>query len=140
MLVTPRRSCGREAEGGGLLNRYTALKPYRGFESLRLRHLIFYNILNSQYIFEFRREILTPVLTPVLGSEKQGLARFQNPSLFRINFPRLQVSLSHKCTRNDYRAHMHRHRSHEFLAVDNLHATKLHSPSCGGGRERTRDN
>lgn len=25
------------AEGGGLLNRYTALKPYRGFESLRLR-------------------------------------------------------------------------------------------------------
>src|SRR6185369_10326427 len=32
------RSCGREAEGGGLLNRYTVLKPYRGFESLRLRH------------------------------------------------------------------------------------------------------
>ena len=29
------------AEGGGLLNRYTALKPYRGFESLRLRHSIF---------------------------------------------------------------------------------------------------
>jgi hypothetical protein len=25
------------AEGGGLLNRYTASKPYRGFESLRLR-------------------------------------------------------------------------------------------------------
>ena len=25
------------AEGGGLLNRYTALKPYPGFESLRLR-------------------------------------------------------------------------------------------------------
>src|SRR6185295_2038564 len=33
------RSCGREAEGGGLLNRYTVLKPYRGFESLRLRQL-----------------------------------------------------------------------------------------------------
>ena len=31
-------SCGREAEGGGLLNRYTVVKPYRGFESLRLRH------------------------------------------------------------------------------------------------------
>ena len=28
------------AEGGGLLNRYTALKPYRGFESLRLRQLL----------------------------------------------------------------------------------------------------
>ena len=25
------------AEGGGLLNRYRALKPYRGFESLSLR-------------------------------------------------------------------------------------------------------
>src|ERR1700761_5029299 len=30
-------SCGREAEGGGLLNRYRVVKPYRGFESLRLR-------------------------------------------------------------------------------------------------------
>ncbi len=28
------------AEGGGLLNRYTASKPYRGFESLRLRQLL----------------------------------------------------------------------------------------------------
>ena len=28
---------GREAEGGGLLNRYTAQKLYRGFESLPLR-------------------------------------------------------------------------------------------------------
>jgi hypothetical protein len=34
-------SCGREAEGGGLLNRYTVVKPYRGFESLRLRHFHF---------------------------------------------------------------------------------------------------
>src|SRR5258706_3361685 len=30
-------SCGRVAEGGGLLNRYRVVKPYRGFESLRLR-------------------------------------------------------------------------------------------------------
>ena len=29
---------GREAEGGGLLNRYTAQKLYRGFESLPLRN------------------------------------------------------------------------------------------------------
>src|SRR5947209_8875787 len=35
----PQWSCGREAEGGGLLNRYRVVKPYRGFESLRLRHL-----------------------------------------------------------------------------------------------------
>src|SRR3981081_3652336 len=34
----PQRSCGRVAEGGGLLNRYRVVKPYRGFESLRLRH------------------------------------------------------------------------------------------------------
>ena len=33
----PKRRRGREAEGGGLLNRYTPLKAYRGFESLRLR-------------------------------------------------------------------------------------------------------
>ncbi len=33
----PPRSCGRVAEGGGLLNRYRVVKPYRGFESLRLR-------------------------------------------------------------------------------------------------------
>ena len=32
------RRCGRVAEGGGLLNRYRVVKPYRGFESLRLRH------------------------------------------------------------------------------------------------------
>jgi hypothetical protein len=38
-------SCGREAEGGGLLNRYTVEKPYRGFESLRLRqHILPFNI------------------------------------------------------------------------------------------------
>jgi hypothetical protein len=34
----PYRRCGRVAEGGGLLNRYRVAKPYRGFESLRLRH------------------------------------------------------------------------------------------------------
>jgi hypothetical protein len=33
----PQRSCGRVAEGGGLLNRYRLVKAYRGFESLRLR-------------------------------------------------------------------------------------------------------
>jgi hypothetical protein len=31
------RRRGRVAEGGGLLNRYRVVKPYRGFESLRLR-------------------------------------------------------------------------------------------------------
>lgn len=36
-----RRRRGRVAEGGGLLNRYRVVKPYRGFESLRLRQPIF---------------------------------------------------------------------------------------------------
>ena len=31
------RRRGRAAEGGGLLNRYRVVKPYRGFESPRLR-------------------------------------------------------------------------------------------------------
>lgn len=35
----PSWSCGRVAEGGGLLNRYRVVKPYRGFESLRLRQM-----------------------------------------------------------------------------------------------------
>ncbi len=33
------RRRGRVAEGGGLLNRYTLVKAYRGFESLRLRQV-----------------------------------------------------------------------------------------------------
>src|SRR5579883_2878159 len=37
-LKVQKWCCGREAEGGGLLNRYTVEKPYRGFESLRHRH------------------------------------------------------------------------------------------------------
>jgi hypothetical protein len=37
----PYRRRGRVAEGGGLLNRYRVVKPYRGFESLRLRQPLF---------------------------------------------------------------------------------------------------
>ncbi len=40
------RSRGREAEGGGLLNRYTGVNPYRGFESLRLRHFQIFSLSN----------------------------------------------------------------------------------------------
>src|SRR5262245_46482831 len=35
-----RRRGGRAAEGGGLLNRYTGLNPYRGFESPSLRQQV----------------------------------------------------------------------------------------------------
>ena len=38
---------GRVAEGGGLLNRYRALKPYRGFESPLLRAR-FARMINDQ--------------------------------------------------------------------------------------------
>jgi hypothetical protein len=41
----PYRRCGRVAEGGGLLNRYRVVKPYRGFESLRLRQFCKANII-----------------------------------------------------------------------------------------------
>ena len=34
------RRGGREAEGGGLLNRYTIEKSYRGFESPSLRQIL----------------------------------------------------------------------------------------------------
>ena len=54
------RSCGREAEGGGLLNRYTALKPYRGFESLRLR----------QFLSSFRGR--TDSTLPIASSNSAG--------------------------------------------------------------------
>ena len=38
-LLPTRRRDGREAEGGGLLNRYTGQNLYRGFESLSLRQI-----------------------------------------------------------------------------------------------------
>jgi hypothetical protein len=38
------------AEGGGLLNRYRVVKPYRGFESLRLRQHI--NNINMLALIE----------------------------------------------------------------------------------------
>jgi hypothetical protein len=45
----PRRwSCGRVAEGGGLLNRYRVVKPYRGFESLRLRQKTAYRLVDAR--------------------------------------------------------------------------------------------
>src|SRR5579864_1364376 len=37
--MTERRRGGRVAEGGGLLNRYRGLNPYRGFESPSLRQI-----------------------------------------------------------------------------------------------------
>src|SRR5689334_16786419 len=37
-IISPRRRDAREAEGGALLRRYMGLNPYRGFESLSLRH------------------------------------------------------------------------------------------------------
>jgi uncharacterized tellurite resistance protein B-like protein len=43
------------AEGGALLRRYTGLNPYRGFESLSLRHL-------AAMLKEFRLELAVAVL------------------------------------------------------------------------------
>jgi hypothetical protein len=38
------------AEGGGLLNRYRVVKPYRGFESLRLRQTYPSKLLHQRFI------------------------------------------------------------------------------------------
>ena len=40
------------AEGGGLLNRYRVVKPYRGFESLRLRQFSLLNAAKSYFTLE----------------------------------------------------------------------------------------
>jgi hypothetical protein len=37
------------AEGGGLLNRYRVVKPYRGFESLRLRQTAINLVIYLRY-------------------------------------------------------------------------------------------
>jgi hypothetical protein len=42
------------AEGGGLLNRYRVVKPYRGFESLRLRQMHGANYLLIGHNFRSR--------------------------------------------------------------------------------------
>ena len=55
MLIPDAWRRGRVAEGGGLLNRYRALKPYRGFESLRLRQF---------YYSKMPRVILPPHKSP----------------------------------------------------------------------------
>jgi hypothetical protein len=52
--IQPYRRCGRVAEGGGLLNRYRVVKPYRGFESLRLRHRQPLEIVGLQNVREAR--------------------------------------------------------------------------------------
>ena len=56
------RRRGRAAEGGGLLNRYRVVKPYRGFESLRLRHL-----LENTTLFQCiaRLPLRTPIHLPI---------------------------------------------------------------------------
>ena len=58
------RSCGREAEGGGLLNRYTVEKPYRGFESLRHRHSILSSFIEDLSESEGLRKPLNYVSIP----------------------------------------------------------------------------
>src|SRR5579871_4083294 len=55
---------GREAEGGGLLNRYRVVKLYRGFESLRLRQPPVPGCFSKK-----RRPPKTTGFPPVLGIE-----------------------------------------------------------------------
>jgi hypothetical protein len=57
----PDRRRGRVAEGGGLLNRYRVVKPYRGFESLRLRQSR--TELRTPTVADFTPEIAASVLS-----------------------------------------------------------------------------
>jgi hypothetical protein len=54
------------AEGGGLLNRYRVVKPYRGFESLRLRYSM----------FSGTSRIFRPEERCRSGRDRRGLQRF----------------------------------------------------------------
>jgi hypothetical protein len=47
------------AEGGGLLNRYRVVKPYRGFESLRLRQNFPISIVISRHFERENRSALS---------------------------------------------------------------------------------
>ena len=53
------------AEGGGLLNRYRVVKPYRGFESLRLRHPC-----DFCFFFEFLFDAFPGLGFPGLGASR----------------------------------------------------------------------
>src|SRR6185369_12715666 len=65
-------SCGRVAEGGGLLNRYRVVKPYRGFESLRLRQS---TELRTPFPADFTPEIAASVLSKSLFDPKMRTSR-----------------------------------------------------------------
>ena len=56
------RRRGRAAEGGGLLNRYRVVKPYRGFESPRLRHIN--RISYCKYCYFYKTFISCPSSCP----------------------------------------------------------------------------
>jgi hypothetical protein len=69
------------AEGGGLLNRYRVVKPYRGFESLRLRHSLLYGL---GFAYVFGTLVSIPQINPQMGAP--GVARNRpetRRSLFR---------------------------------------------------------
>src|ERR1700752_2333570 len=69
------RRGGRVAEGGGLLNRYRALKPYRGFESPSLRQF-----LSSIFRLETNR-IKGSVLAPPTKGENRPKFVWVNPPM-----------------------------------------------------------
>ena len=50
------------AEGGGLLNRYRVVKPYRGFESLRLRH---HHTLMMSFVGGMERDVTSSKDNPM---------------------------------------------------------------------------
>jgi hypothetical protein len=65
------------AEGDGLLNRCTALKPYRGFESLRLRFSFVDFQRFTNFVFENLKDL--KLFFTKLGSDEAKKSQFLEP-------------------------------------------------------------
>ena len=84
------------AEGGGLLNRYRVVKPYRGFESLRLRQ-IFAQVIVFTYLSRIRatRPSNCPTSDPMARKPPPSATSPDlNPQKIRQGIERLRKRIS----------------------------------------------
>jgi hypothetical protein len=74
------------AEGGGLLNRYRLVKAYRGFESLRLRQLLFFRGLAANWRSKIAPQMprLPSMITVSVGTTVRRQHSRSWPFLFEL--------------------------------------------------------
>src|SRR5207244_1849571 len=87
------RPCGRRgrvAEGGGLLNRYRVVKPYRGFESLRLRHLRAGALRRTGTLFRARLSRLMPKRPPPFAERPSPSNQVLENAILAFRMQRLE--------------------------------------------------